>query len=100
MSEFTEKHPCEMLVSIAYSSKGEWKGEPSGCVTQYTGELGYGIKETLDEYSGYAGDLFHEGAELPKGSGIYKFKGFAEVCMIGGSDEPIRFDGVFEPIKV
>lgn len=96
MSEFTEKYPCEMLISIAYHSRGEWKGEPHGCVTEYKGELSYGIKETLDEYSSYVGDLFHEGAELPKKSGIYKFIGFAEVCMIGGSDEPIVFKGEFE----
>ncbi len=96
MSEFTEKYPCEMLVSIAYRSNGVWKGEPCGCVFDYKGELNYGIQETLDEYSGYLADLFHEGAELPKKSGTYKFSGFAEVCMIGGSDEPIIFNGEFK----
>lgn len=96
MSEFTEKHPCEMSVSIAYHRNGEWNGEPVGCVTDYKGELGYGIKETLDEYAGYAADLFYEGAMLPKKNGIYKFTGVAEVCMIGGSDEPVLFKGEFE----
>lgn len=96
MSECTEKYPCEMLVSIAYHSTGEWRGEPYGCVSDYKGELGYGIKETLNEYSPYLGDLFYEGAELPKKSGVYKFSGFAEVCMIGGSDAPILFKGEFE----
>ena len=96
MNEFAEKFPCVMVVSIAFQTKGGWKGEPYGCVSGYTGELGHGIGETLDEYSGYVGDLFHDGAKLPSNSGVYIFTGFVEVCMVGGSDEPITFNGEFK----
>lgn len=84
--------PCTMVVAI---SMGEVYGG-TGCVVRYEGELGHGIKELLDDCAGSLEELFCDGATLPLEPGIYRFIGDARVCMMGGSDEPITFDGDFQ----
>ena len=86
----TVKIPCRMVVAMSMASFHK-----SGCVVRYDGEMGHGVKETLDDYAGSVDDLFYDGAKIPTESGIYNFIGFAKVCMIGGSDEPIVFEGEF-----
>ena len=87
--------PCKMVVAM---STGDMC-KRMGCVVSYDGDTRHGIKEIIDEYAGYADDLFHNGAKIPLNAGIYAFDGFAKVDMVAGPDEPIIFDGIFSIIE-
>jgi len=90
----TMKVPCKMVVAMSIGDTCK----RIGCVVSYEGDTGHGIKESLDEYAGYVDDLFHNGASIPLESGLYNFDGLAKIDMMGGSDEPIIFDGIFSKI--
>lgn len=56
------------------------------------------INADIDEYGGYLGDFFCEGAELPKEAGIYIFDGIANG--IPWSDDMYRYIGTFSRIEI